>query len=96
MTSGPKFSLDVASGNDPGSSAHPSKGGGGFQAQFPGLGGDEIGNFVVLEVSPHVLNGIEFRRIGRQAIHHQSAPGRSDIILNQQTAVNRSAIPQDE
>jgi len=48
------------------------------------------------EVAPHVFGGIEFRRIGGQPLDLDTAPGGSDIVSDQDAAVNRSPIPENE
>jgi len=96
MTSRSQFRLGIAGGKNLRAAAHPPECGGGFEAQFPSLGCDQIGNLMVLEISPHILNRIEFGRIGRQPLHQQSPSGPGDILFNQPTAVNRCAIPQNQ
>ena len=96
MTSRPQFSLSIAGRHDASSAAHPAKGGGGFPAQFPGFGRDQIGDLMSFEVAPHVFGGIEFRRIGGQPLDLDTAPGGSDIVSDQDAAVNRSPIPENE
>jgi hypothetical protein len=48
------------------------------------------------EMAPHILDWVEFWRISRQALHDDAPAGGSDVMLDQQTAMNRRAVPQDE
>lgn len=96
MTLRPQLSLGIAGGEDGFSPAHPAQGGRGFHAQFPRLGHDEIGDFMGFEMTPHIFDRIEFGRIGWQALNLDSSLGRSDEVLDEQAAVNRRAIPDDE
>ena len=96
MTSRPQFSLSIARGNDAPSAAHPAKGCGGFQAQFPSLGRDQVGYLMGFEMAPHVFGGIEFRRVGWQPLDLDTTPGGGDIIPDQDAAVNRGAVPENE
>jgi hypothetical protein len=45
---------------------------------------------------PQVFHRIEFRGIGRQAFNDNPTPGAPDVSAHQGTAVNRSAIPEDQ
>jgi hypothetical protein len=56
VTLRPQFSLGVAGGDDRVATTHATQGGGGFQAEFPGLGGDQIGDFMRLEMPPHIYS----------------------------------------
>ena len=49
-----------------------------------------------LEVSPHILDWIEFRRARRQAFQDDALAGGGDVILYQQAAMNRGAIPKNQ
>lgn len=46
------------------------------------------------EMSPHVFDRIQLRRVGRQALHHHPPLGGGDILLDQAAAMNRRAVPQ--
>ena len=96
MTSRPQFSLGVAGGNEGIPSAHPAQGGGGLPTEFPGLGGDPIGDFMRLEMSPHILHRIEFGRMGRQPPDLNASPGGGDVVFDQQAAMNGRPIPEDQ
>lgn len=48
------------------------------------------------EVTPHIFHWIEFRRIGGQPFDLDATLGRGDVMLNEQAAVNRRAIPDHQ
>lgn len=96
MPSRPPFRLGVAGGDDGIPSAHPAQGGGCLQAKFPSLGGDQIGNFMRLEMPPHIFHGIEFGSIGRQPFDHDATFGGSHMIFDEQAAMNGRTIPEDQ
>ena len=48
------------------------------------------------QMTPHVLDRIEFRGVSRQALQDDALAGGSDVILDQQTAMDRRAIPKDQ
>ena len=96
MTLGPQFSLAIAGGNNLRAAAHPPQGCSCFKTQLPGLGRDQISDLVVFEMSPHILDRVEFGRIGRQSLHHELSSGGGNVGFHQQAAVNRCAIPQHE
>jgi len=48
------------------------------------------------EVAPHVFHRIEFRRIGGQPLHLDSAFCGKDVITDQRTAVNGRPIPDHQ
>lgn len=87
----------VVTGSDDAFSApHPAKGGGCFQTQFPGLGDYKVGNLMGFEMAPHIFHRVEFRGVGRQCLDEDAAPGGSDEVFDQNTAMNGCSIPQDE
>lgn len=45
---------------------------------------------------PHVLDRIEFRRVSREAFQDDAPAGGGDVMLDQQTAMDRRAIQQDQ
>ena len=96
MTLRPQFSLGVAGSDDRASSAHAAEGGGGLQTEFPGLGGDQIGNLMCLEVPPHILDGIKFWSIGWQSLDLNASPGGGNVVLDQEAAMNGGAIPENQ
>lgn len=48
------------------------------------------------EMSPHVFNRIDFRRIGWQTFDYNASSGGSHVVFNQPAAMNGRAVPQDE
>lgn len=88
--------MGITRGDNGVSAAHPAQGGGGFQAEFPSLGGDQIGDLMRLEMPPHILDWIEFRSIGWQPLDLHASPGRGDVVFDQQAAMNGRAIPEDQ
>ena len=49
-----------------------------------------------LEMTPHILDRVEFRRVSRQTFQDDALAGGGDVVLDQQTAMNRRPIPQDQ
>src|SRR5882724_57439 len=96
VTSRPQFGLGIAGGDDGFAAAHPSKGCGGLQPQFPSLGRDQVGNLMRFEVSPHVFDRIEFRSVGGKSLDLDSPPKGGDIVPDQDTAMNRCPIPENK
>ena len=76
--------------------AHPAQGGRGCQAQFPSLGGDQVGDFVRLEMPPHVFDGIEFGRIGGQPLDLEAPLGGGNEVFDQKAAMDGRAIPKNQ
>ena len=96
MTLRPQFSLGVAGGDDGVAAAHSAKGCRCLQAEFPGLGGNQIGDFMRLEMPPHIFNRIEFGRIGGQPFELNPSLGIGDEVFDQKAAMNGCAIPKDQ
>ena len=96
MTLRPQFSLGVTGGDDGVPAAHPAQGGRGLQAQFPSLGGDQVGDFVRLEMPPHVFDGIEFERIGGQPLDLEAPLGGGNEVFDQKAAMDGRAIPENQ
>ena len=94
MTLRPQLSLSVTGGDDAFSPSHAAQGGGGFKAQFPGFGYNQVGDLVGFKVAPHIFHRIEFGRIGGKPLDLDSAMGGKDVVPDQPTAVNGSAIPE--
>jgi hypothetical protein len=86
----------MAGGDDALSAAHLTKGCGGFHSQFPRLGCDEVCNLVGFEMTPHVFDRVELRRIGWQPLNLDAAPGGGDEVLDEQAAVNGCAVPEEQ
>jgi len=87
--------LFVAGGDDGAAAAHSAKCSGGFHAEVPSLGGDQVADLVLLEVSPHILDWIEFRSVGRKAFHRDASSGTGHIVLHQTASMNRGTVPDD-
>ena len=95
MTSRPKFRLIIAGRDNGRAAAHAAQGGGGFKAEFPSFGCQQVGNFMSFELAPHIFDRIEFRRVSGQAFQDQAPAGGGDVILDEQTAMDRRAIPKN-
>ena len=50
----------------------------------------------MLAVRPDVFDWVQFRRVGRQVLHGQSAFLVSDELLGDQAAVRREAVPNQQ
>ena len=96
MTLRPQFSLGIAGGDDLPTAAHSAECGGGFKTEFPSFGRDQIGDFMVFQMPPHILDRIEFGRVSRQPFDHKAALGRGHIVFDQEAPVDRCAIPDDQ
>jgi len=48
------------------------------------------------EMTPHVFDRVEFWRVSREAFQDDAPSGGGDVILNQQTAMDRRTVPQDQ
>ena len=94
MTLRPQFSLGVTGGDERVSAAHPAQGGRGLPAQFPSLGGDQVGDLMRLEMPPHVFDRIEFGRIGGQPLDWEAPLGGGHEVFDQKAAMDRRAIPE--
>jgi len=89
------FRLGIAGGDDRWSSPHTAQGCGSFEAQLPGLSGQQVGNLMSFELAPHILDRIEFRRVSGKTFQDNAPAGGGDVILDQQAAVNWRSIPKD-
>ena len=49
-----------------------------------------------LEMPPHILDRIEFGRIGWQPLDAEASPGGGNVVLDQATAMNGCAVPDDQ
>lgn len=45
---------------------------------------------------PHVLHGVEFRRVGRQARNLDATAGASNVVADERRAVDGRAVPKDQ
>jgi hypothetical protein len=68
----------------------------GTLAQIPEVLGAHIGEFVVLAVGPDVFDWVQFRRVGRQILHGQSAFLVADELLGDDAAVRRESVPNQQ
>jgi len=50
---------------------------------------------MVLEVSPHVLDGIDLGSVGRQPFQHDASGGAGNVVLDEATSVDRGSVPDD-
>jgi len=96
VTLRPKFRLGIAGGNNRWTSAHAAQGRRSFKAQFPSLGRQEIANFMSFEMTPHILDRVEFRGISRKAFQDDALAGGSNVLLDQKTPMDRRTIPEDQ
>ena len=47
-------------------------------------------------MTPHILDWVEFRRVGWEPFDEEALAGGGDVILDQQAAMNRRAVPKDQ
>jgi len=74
--------LFIAGSDDRRSPTHSPEGCRRFQAKLAGLGGDQVGDLVSLEMAPHIFDWIEFWRIGRQSLDSQPPSGGSQTAFD--------------
>ena len=96
MTSRPQFSLGIAGGDNDPAAAHAAQSRRGLKTEFPSLGYDQVRNLMRFEMPPHVLDWIEFGGISRQPCDHESSPGGRHVVPDQQAAMDRRPIPDDQ
>lgn len=58
--------------------------------------GAEVGQLMVLPMSPHRLDRVELRRIRRQVLQHDVPVLSIDVVFDEVAAVRGQAIPDDE
>src|SRR5215203_2007042 len=58
--------------------------------------GHQVGDFVRLEVAPHILDWIEFGGVGRQAFHKNAPTRGGDVSFDQETAVDGRSVPENQ
>ena len=88
--------MGIASGDDGPPPTHPAQCGRGFKTELPSLRRDQVGNLMGFEMSPHILDRIEFGRISRQSFDDEATFGGGHIAFDQQAPVDRGAIPEDQ
>lgn len=88
--------MGKAGENDLGTPSHAPQRGRGIATQFPRVARDQIADLVLLEVSPQILGGIEFRRVGWQGGDLQTPLSGRDELFDQLAAMNGRSIPKDQ
>jgi hypothetical protein len=48
------------------------------------------------EMTPHILDRVEFRRVSRKSFQNDALTCGGDVMLDQQAAMNRRAVPKDQ
>jgi hypothetical protein len=67
-----------------------------FGAQVPEVSGTEVREFVMLEMTPEVLGGVEFRSIGGKPFHLDGPLLGFDELPNESAPMSRQTVPNDE
>lgn len=96
MKISPQFSLFPEGGDQVVASAHAPQGAGGGVTEFPAVLGTEVGQFMLLEMTPDVLGGIQFGGIGWQGLQVDPLIQCADEVPHRPTAVNPRAIPDNQ
>ena len=60
------------------------------------MGGNQFGDFMSLEMSPHIFDGIEVGRIGWQPLDLNASPGGGDVIFDHQAGMDGCSIREDQ
>ena len=76
--------------------ANTTKGMGGPAGELPEIAGAEVGQLVLLPISPEVLYWVEFRRISRETFHPDFTAQTSQVLTHESAAVCGYAVPDDE
>ena len=92
----PQFSLFPEGGDQVVASAHAPQGAGGGVTEFPAVLGTEVGQFMLLEMTPDVLGGIQFGGIGWQGLQVDALVQCADEVTHRPTSMNPSAIPDNQ
>lgn len=85
-----------ASANDAGPAAHAAESRRGVQAQFPTVGDEQVGDFMFLEMSPQVFDGIELGGVRGQPFQPEAPLLRRQQRFHRLAAMGRGAIPDDQ
>lgn len=85
--------MDPAGADDAWASAHAAEGTRGVVAQFPSVSGEEVGDFMLLEMRPKIFHRIELRGVSRQPLKPEPATAGGEERLDRLAAVNRGPIP---
>jgi hypothetical protein len=73
--------------------AHAAQGAAGLMAELGEIARAKIGQFVILPITPDVLDRVEFRGVARQPFDHESAALRSDEVADQPRPVCGQPVP---
>jgi len=65
-------------------------------AELPDVFGAEVGEFVLLPVTPKILDRIEFRGVGRKISHGEAVAVPVHVAADEQTTVNLGAVPDNQ
>ena len=76
--------------------ADSPQGMGGPAGELPEIAGAEVGQLVLLPISPEVLYWVEFRRISRETFHPDFAMQSFQVRAHQSAAVSGYAVPDDQ
>jgi hypothetical protein len=69
---------------------------GGPTGELPEIAGTQVGQLMLLPVSPEVLHGVKFRGIGRKTFHPDFAMQTFQIRSNRLATMGSYAVPDDE
>lgn len=62
-------------------------------AQFPSVTGEEVGDFMLLEMRPEIFHRIELGGISRQSLEPEPVIGGGEERFDRLAAVNRGPVP---
>ena len=88
--------LPPESGDELRPTTHPTKGSARMKVELREVVGAEVGKFMVLPVTPEVLDGIQFGRAGGQAFQYQPAFGVGGEVADEPTPVAGQAVPDHQ
>ena len=96
MTLEAEFSLFPEGEDQFGSAADTLEGFGSGMGEVPKLLGTEVGQGVLLEVSPEVFDRVEFGGVGGKELDAQALAPGGDEVCGQSAAVDGCAVPEDQ
>lgn len=96
MTSDSQAGLLPERGDQGGTALHGFEASCGERLDFVHRVAAQVGQFVLLGISPDIFRRVQFRGIARQVFHHDLPIGRRQIISHQRTAMTGQSIPNDE
>ena len=96
MNISPKFGLFPKGGNKFGSAAHVGQGLASEGAQLGDVFGAEVGQAVVFEVTPNVLDRIQLGCVGRKRGDMDSSFETVDVLADEAAAMDHGSIPDDQ